>query len=169
MRGHDVPSFYNYMQPIEKINKVIEEALATRGDLFVVDSVISTNLDIHLTIDGDKLVNISDCIDMSRKIEHNLDREEFDFSIKIQSPGADEPLLLPRQYHKHIGRVIKLKTNEGKFEGKLENLDDDSITLVWKTREKKPIGKGKVTVKHEKQIPFKDIVKANIKLTFNTK
>lgn len=157
------------MQAIEKINKLIEEAINSREDLFIVSSSISNNLDINLVIDGDNLVNISDCIEISRKVEHNLDREEFDFAIKVQSPGADEPLILPRQYKKHIGRTLKLKTIEGKFEGKLEDIDENSIKIVWKTREKKAIGKGKTTVNYEKQIPFTEIEQANIKLTFNTK
>lgn len=157
------------MQAIDKINKLIEEAINTREDLFIVSSSVSNSLDINIVIDGDNLVNISDCIEMSRKVEHNLDREELDFSIKVQSPGADEPLVLPRQYKKHIGRTLKLRTKDGKFEGRLEDIDENSLLIVWKTREKKAIGKGKVTVKHEKQIPFKEIIQANIKLTFNTK
>lgn len=157
------------MQAIELINKCIESAMQSRPNLFIVSSHISNGLDINLTIDGDELVNISDCIDLSRAIEHNLDREEMDFSIKVQSPGADEPLLFPRQYKKHIGRTLKLKTTEGKLEGKLSNVNEDGILLVWKTREKKPVGKGKVTVTHEKEISFKDIEQAKIKLTFNTK
>lgn len=157
------------MQAIERINECIETAMQSRPDLFIVSSHISNGLDINLTIDGDELINISDCIDLSRAIEHNLDREEMDFSIKVQSPGADEPLMFPRQYNKHIGRTLKLKTKEGKLEGKLSKVNDDSIILVWKSREKKPVGKGKVTVTHEKEISFNDIEKAKIKLTFNTK
>ena len=157
------------MQAIELINKCIESAMQSRPNLFIVSSHISNGLDINLTIDGDELVNISDCIELSRAIEHNLDREEMDFSIKVQSPGADEPLLFPRQYNKHIGRTLKLKTTEGKLEGKLANVNADGILLVWKSREKKPVGKGKVTVTHEKEISFKDIEQAKIKLTFNTK
>ncbi len=157
------------MQAIELINKCIESAMQSRPNLFIVSSHISNGLDINLTIDGDELVNISDCIELSRAIEHNLDREEMDFSIKVQSPGADEPLLFPRQYNKHIGRTLKLKTTEGKLEGKLANVNADGILLVWKSREKKPVGKGKVTVTHEKEISFKDREQAKIKLTFNTK
>lgn len=155
------------MQVEKIINQTIEDILSERQDLFVVEKHITSGLDIHLTIDGDELVNITDCIDISRKIENSLDREEYDFSIKVQSPGADEPLTLPRQYKKHIGRKIKVKTSEDHFEGKLIAVNEDSIDLSWKAREKKVKGKGKTTVKHEKTIPFKDIQKANIKLTFN--
>ena len=155
------------MQVKEILNHTIQEVLTERPDLFVVEQKISENLDISLTIDGDELVNISDCIDVSRKIEQSLDRDEYDFSIKVQSSGADEPLQLPRQYKKHIGRTLKIKTSTEKFEGKLENVDKENIELAWKTREKKQVGKGKITVHHKKTIPFNDIKKASIKLTFN--
>jgi ribosome maturation factor RimP len=156
------------MQVQELINQTIQDILAERGDLFVVKQHITSNLDINLILDGDELVNIKDCIDISRRIENTLDREEYDFSIKVQSPGADEPLLLPRQYKKHVGRKIRVETAEDTFEGNLVEVDENAIHLSWKARERKPKGKGKITVKYERTIPFKAIEKANIKLTFNT-
>jgi ribosome maturation factor RimP len=155
------------MQAREKVEQVIQDILSERNDLFIIKKVISDGLDINLTIDGDELVNISDCIEISRKIEKSLDRDEYDFSIKVQSPGADEPLVSPRQYKKHIGRKLKLKTANEDIEGTLVSLTDEGVELHWKAREKKPVGKGKRTVKYEKTIPFKDIEKANIKITFN--
>jgi len=157
------------MQAIEQINECIKSAMDSRPDLFIVSSHVSNGLDINLIIDGDELVNITDCIELSRAIEHNLDREEMDFSIKVQSPGASEPLLFPRQYNKHLGRTLKIKTIDEKLEGKLAKVNGESIVLVWKSREKKPVGKGKITVTHEKEISFKDIEQSKIKLTFNTK
>jgi len=155
------------MQVRETVQQVIQEILSDRKDLFVVKNEISENLDIKLTIDGDDLVNIKDCIEISRNIEQALDRDKFDFSIKVQSPGADEPLIYPRQYKKHVGRKLKLKTATETIEGNLVKVTDQGVELTWKAREKKPVGKGKVTVKYEKTIPFKAIEKANIKLTFN--
>jgi ribosome maturation factor RimP len=38
--------------------------------------------------------------------------------------------------------------------------------LEWKTREPKPIGKGKVTVKKEATISYNDIVEAKVKIKF---
>jgi ribosome maturation factor RimP len=167
MRGQFVPSFYKFMQVKNIINQTIREVIEERPDLFIVNQDISESLDIRITVDGDKLVNISDCIAISRKIENALDRDQYDFSIKVQSPGADEPLQVPRQYHKHVGRTLKLKTATEKIEGKLVEVKDNHIKLTWKSREKKPRGKGKITVKYDKTIPFNAIEKANIKLTFN--
>lgn len=155
------------MQVEELINQTIQNILSERSDLFVVKLSISSGLDINLTIDGDELVNISDCIDVSRKIEQALDREQYDFSIKVQSPGADEPLLLPRQYKKHVGRKLDLKTTKGEYEARLDEVNDNEIKISWKTREKKPNGKGKITVNHQEIVPFEIIEQAKIKITFN--
>jgi ribosome maturation factor RimP len=155
------------MQVEKIIDQTIDNILTEQPELFVIKKHISPGLDINITIDGDRLVNISDCIDISRKIEQSLDRDELDFSIKVQSPGADEPLILLRQYNKHIGRKLEVNTATDSYEGQLKSVGDDSITLTWKSREKKPNGKGKITVQHEKSIPFSEIEKAKIKITFN--
>jgi ribosome maturation factor RimP len=155
------------MQVEKIIDQTIENILEEQSELFVIKKHISPALDINITIDGDRLVNVSDCIAISRKIEQALDRDELDFSIKVQSPGADEPLLMPRQYKKHIGRKLEIKTNGETFEGKLEDVSEENVTITWKAREKKPNGKGKMTVNYEKTVPFSDIEQAKIKITFN--
>ncbi|MBS3739587.1 MAG: ribosome assembly cofactor RimP [Bacteroidetes bacterium] len=155
------------MQAKAIIEQTISKILEERSDLFVINQHISDALDINLTIDGEDLVNISDCIEISRKIESALDRDLYDFSIKVQSPGADEPLVDKRQYKKHIGRKVKLKTESQNVEGRLVEVDDDKIRLTWKSREKKPKGKGKMTVKYDKTFAFSEIKEASIKLMFN--
>ena len=74
-----------------------------------------------------------------------LDREEFDFSLEVSSAGATAPLDLPRQYHKHLGRILEVKTEALEVKGTLESVGAHEIVLSWKAREPKPIGKGKHT------------------------
>ena len=57
-------------------------------------------------------------------------------------------------------------TDEGKFEGKLVAVNEKEITLYWKAREPKPIGKGKVTVEKQKTIPLSEIKQAKVKIIF---
>jgi ribosome maturation factor RimP len=54
-------------------------------------------------------VRVQDCIEVSRAVEHNLDRESWDFSIEVLSAGVTEPLIMARQYKKNIGRWLKVK------------------------------------------------------------
>ncbi len=151
----------------EKVAELLENALEENKSLFLIDLNISEDNQIRVILDGDKGVTVEDCIAVSRAIEHNLDREEYDFSLEVMSAGVSEPLTLPRQYKKNIGRNLKIKTKNGeKLEGELTAATEDSFTLTWSAREPKPVGKGKVTVQKEVTLPYKDIMEAKVMITF---
>lgn len=150
----------------ETLEHLVQEALKNDEKLFLVDLNISDSKDIVVTIDGDQGVTIDNCIDINRYIEQNLDRDTYDYSLKVTSPGIDAPLQNIRQYKKNIGRTVKISTGEEKFEGTLEEIVDNNIVLTWKVREPKPIGKGKVTVTKKAKIALDDIKKAKVKIKF---
>lgn len=150
----------------EHVDVLLEQALEARPDLFLIDLKVGLDQSIRITLDGDKGINLQDCMDVSRAIEHSLDREEFDFSLEVSSAGATTPLVLPRQFAKHMGRKLKVKYSGGEAEGKLTAADEDKITLNWKAREPKPVGKGKHTVQKEAVIPYSEIEEAKVILTF---
>jgi ribosome maturation factor RimP len=149
-----------------KVKELLEAGLQEDESLFLIDFTITPDNRIKVIIDGDHGVTVDDCIKISRAIEHNLDREEEDFSLEVASAGATSPLVLPRQYGKNIGRKLEVVTDEGSFEGNLTQVDENNIVLEWKAREPKPIGKGKVTVQKRKEINFSDINKAKVVLKF---
>ena len=149
-----------------KVNELLSEALQEDESLFLIDFSISTDNKIKIILDGDKGVSVQDCMRISRAIEHNLDREEEDFSLEVASAGAASPMILPRQYRKNIGRKIQVETHEDSFEGNLTSATDDGIVLEWKAREPKPIGKGKITVQKKKEIDFSEIKEAKVILKF---
>jgi ribosome maturation factor RimP len=151
----------------ERVEELLNEALEQKPELFLIDLTISEANQIRVIIDGDKGVTVQDCIDVSRAIEHNLDREEQDFSLEVHSAGVSEPLTMVRQFRKNLGRKLKVQTSEETVEGKLAEVDEEAVTLQWKAREPKPIGKGKVTVDKEAVIPYNDIVEAKVMITFN--
>ena len=120
-----------------------------------------------MVIDGDKGVTVNDCIAISRKIEHNLDRDTEDFSLDVASAGVSSPLELPRQFRKNVGRKLAVKTKDGKtLEGDLVRFEDNILTLKWKAREPKPVGKGKTTVVKEAVIPLEEVGEAKVMITF---
>ena len=150
----------------KRVAELLREALDERPDLFLIDLSISEANQIRVIIDGDKGVKVEDCIAVSRAIEHNLDREEQDFSLEVLSAGVSEPLTQVRQYKKNVGRKLKVKTQEQTLEGLLQEAGEESVTLTWKAREPKPVGKGKVTVQKEATVPYQDIVEAKVMITF---
>ena len=149
------------------VKELLEDCLAQRQDLFLIDFEILEGNKIRIVIDGDKGVLVEDCMFVSRGIEHNLDREEYDFSLEVSSSGATTPLTHSRQYQKHIGRTLEVRTLENKkFEAVLKSASESDILLEWKAREPKPIGKGKVTVQKKATLLYDEIGEAKVKILF---
>jgi len=112
----------------ELVAELLEKALKENESLFLIDFSVSEGNQIKVVIDGDKGVTVNDCITISRAIEHNIDRDEIDFSLDVSSAGVSEPLLIPRQYLKNIGRNLKvIKKNNDVCQGKLEKANDKNI------------------------------------------
>ena len=131
----------------ENIQKLLADALSLQPDLFLIDLHIDNQSRVQVVLDGDNGVSLEQCIKVSRHIEHQLDREVHDFSLEVSSAGATHPLQMARQYKKNIGRKLAIHTiDNDNFKATLTQADDDQITLEWKAREPKPIGKGKHTV-----------------------
>lgn len=150
-----------------KVQDLLEAGLEQRQDLFLIDFDVLDNNAIRIVIDGDNGVLVEDCMFISRAVEHNLDREEEDFSLEVTSAGANSALIHKRQYKKNVGRNLKVVTLEQeKFEGLLAKVDENEIVLQWKAREPKPVGKGKVTVEKEATIAYQDIKEAKVKIKF---
>ncbi len=149
-----------------KVQTLLNDALEEDSNLFLIDFSITTDHKIKVVLDGDLGVTVQDCMKISRAIEHNLDREEEDFSLEVASAGAAAPMVLPRQYKKNIGRKLAVKTEDETFEANLTDATENGIVLEWKAREPKPIGKGKHTVQKRKEIDFSDIKEAKVILKF---
>lgn len=150
-----------------KIEQLLNDFLAERNDLFLIDLKISAGDDITVILDGDNGVTLQDCLDASRAIEFNMDREEHDFSLQVMSAGVSEPLSMPRQYAKNIGRDLKILLNDSsEVEGELVNVDEEKIILIIRYRKPKEVGKGKMDVVEEKEIPYSNIKKATVVIKF---
>ena len=167
MRHAKRASFYKNMTFKNKVQQVLDLALAERNHLFLIDFTISDANKISVILDGDFGVNLQDCIDISRSVENNLDREEQDFSLEVASAGVTSPLKLVRQYKKNISRTLKVVTlSLESIEAELTAADDDKITLEWQAREPKKIGKGKETVDKVLEISYKNIKEAVVIILF---
>ena len=150
----------------EKVKSIVDQSLEEFPSLFLIDLNINDANKIIVILDGDAGVQLQDCINISRAIENNLDREEIDFALEVASAGISLPLKLVRQYHKNIGRTLKIKTKSQTIEAKLLNVSEDNISVEWNSREPKKIGKGKETVLHNENIKYTDILEAIVTITF---
>lgn len=151
----------------KKVEDLLALALEEYSNIFLVELKISADKSIRVTLDGDEEVNVKDCINISRAIEGELDREEEDFSLEVASAGVGSPLKFPRQYFKNMGRKLEVVSKEGlKYEGALTKVSEDHIELEWKQREPKPIGKGKVTITKNKILSFDEISQTKVMIKF---
>lgn len=151
----------------QQIEQLLTEFLHEREDLFLLDLKISAAYDVTVILDGDHGVTLQDCLDASRAIEFNIDREVQDFSLQVMSAGVSEPLSMPRQYVKNVGRTLHILTSaDEEKEGKLVKADEQGVTLLMEFRKPKEIGKGKTDVKEEIFLPYSDIKKATVTIKF---
>lgn len=151
----------------ERITQAIQDALLERSSLFLIDIKISDDNKVNVVLDGDNGVNLQDCIDVSRAIENSIDREEYDFSLEVASAGVTKPLQMPRQYKKNVGRKLKVVTISSEVvEAEITAATDADITLEWKSREPKKVGKGKETVEKKLVLPYTDIKEATVIISF---
>lgn len=150
----------------EKVNSLLTEVLIEKPSVFLIDLTITDSFKIIVNIDGDNGIDLQDCIDISRAIENNLDREEQDFSLEVASVGVGSPLRMVRQYKKNVGRTLIVKLATETIEAELVEANDNFIILSWKTREQKKLGKGKETVQKKQEIYYKEIKEAIVTVTF---
>ncbi|HQZ23817.1 MAG TPA: ribosome assembly cofactor RimP [Flavobacterium sp.] len=150
----------------DKVNGLVVEGLLEKPSIFLIDLTITDSFKIIVNLDGDNGVALQDCIDISRAIENNLDREEQDFSLEVASVGVGSPLKMVRQYKKNVGRTLIVKLATETIEAELVEANDNFIILSWKAREAKKLGKGKETVQKRQEIPYSEIKEAIVTVTF---
>ncbi|KAB1156791.1 ribosome assembly cofactor RimP [Flavobacterium luteum] len=150
----------------EKVYNLLNEGLTEKPAVFLIDLTITDSFKVIVTLDADNGVVLQDCIDISRAIENNLDREEQDFSLEVASVGVGSPLKIVRQYKKNVGRTLIVKVANETIEAKLVDANEEFITLAWEAREPKKIGKGKETVQKRQEIPYSEIKEAIVTVTF---
>ncbi|MGA0212122.1 MAG: hypothetical protein ACO3JH_03900 [Flavobacteriaceae bacterium] len=54
----------------DRVTELVVTALETRKDLFLIEYTVTPDQKIKVIIDGDKGVQLQDCIDISRHIEN---------------------------------------------------------------------------------------------------
>lgn len=145
----------------KQLSGLIEEYLK-ESDKFLIEVTVKSSNRIMVFIDGDEGVKIEDCQKLSRYIEQTLDRETEDFDLMVSSAGADRPFRVPRQYQKHIGRILEVVTQDGtKFEGPLLVSDEKGITIEQEIKKSK-----KEIEKKEVVIQYSEIKSAKVVISF---
>lgn len=159
-RGSLSPLFcYPIMIEREKVIQLAEERL--EEGQFLVELTISASNAIHVIIDGMDGVTISKCVDVSRSIEHNLDREVEDFELQVMTAGLGQPFKIHRQFIKNENQEIEVLTNEGvKLSGKMLHVTEQGFDLEVSTKEKVEGKKSKQLITRMHNFCFEEIKEA---------
>lgn len=151
----------------EKIVRELAQSRLDEFNGFIIDLSISSSNQIKLLIDSDSSISVSDCMSVSRNIEHNLDREIEDFSLEVSSAGIDQPFKHRRQYTKNIGRAVKVKLlNEQVVEGLLADVTDNNVIVITRKKERIEGRKAKKWVEIEQKLNFDDIKETKVIISF---
>jgi len=149
----------------EIVIKLVEEKLDEK--MFLVEVTVSKSNVINVFIDGFDGMTIEKCIEISRHIEHNLDREIEDFELQVSSPGLTENFKVKQQYFKYRDREIELVTNEDqKLKGLLKNVSEEGIVLETTSKEKIEGQNKKQIVTREHEFKYDNIKNAKAVITF---
>ena len=134
---------------ISEIIDAIGAEIVARG-LYIVDINISKDNDIELTIESeDGVVELDDCVAVSRFFESCFDREKEDYSLTVTSAGLDQPFKVLKQYLKAVGSKVEVQLKGGrKMVALLEAADEESITLKYTAKEAVEGKKKKELVEH---------------------
>jgi ribosome maturation factor RimP len=149
----------------KRVKELVEEKIADKPNLFLVDIKMHSNGKLMILVDGDNGIGIDDCVAISRHVGFHLEEEnviETAYNLEVSSPGIDTPLISARQYAKNIGRTLAIKMADGtKREGKLTGITEDAILVEEKIKEK---GKKAETV--ESVIPIDKITETKVLISF---
>ena len=134
---------------ISIIIDAISDEIVARG-CFIVDVFVSKDNDIVITVEKEEgIIELDDCVSLSRFFETKFDREVEDYSLTVSSAGLDQPFKVFRQFLKAVGTKVEVALKGGKkIVAVLEAADQDSITLKYVAKEAVEGKKKKELVEH---------------------
>jgi ribosome maturation factor RimP len=113
----------------ERVRQIIDEVLAG-SDRFLVDLKVNPGNIIVVEIDNDDAIKVSELAEVNRTIRERLGVVGEDVELRVSSPGTSKPFRVPRQYLKHIGKMVEVETNDGrKMVGVMEKWDGSKMDL----------------------------------------
>lgn len=163
IRGGFSPLFH-YLQVMNKteienaVNSYLEDKM-----IFLVEVEVRKGNIIDVFIDSDNGVSIEECVEVSRMIESEFNRNEEDYELRVSSPGLGRPLKMLRQYNRYIGHDIEVQTTDNrKITGELTAFSDTEIEILVKS------GKKGIDLKSEK-LSFSEIRKTLPLIAFKSR
>lgn len=144
------------MLDLQRIESFLKDFLKDSPHFLVeVDLKKADHLEVY--IDSYQKFSHDDCIRVTRALQQEFGSLLDDYHLTVSSAGLDRPFRTEQQYHKNIGREVKVVMQDGRsLSGILEAVLDNGIRL----RPQVSLMQGKKELKKELEpldIPFSDI------------
>ena len=84
-------------------------------------------------------ITIDDCVEVSRKMNEILDREDYikeAYIFEVSSPGLDRPLKKDKDFDRNLDQQVELKTytafdGQKEFTGILKSYTKEEVTITF--------------------------------------
>lgn len=150
----------------ELIEKWLEPVLQDPSIFLVEVKVLLGGKRVEVFLDTDTGIGIDQCAAISRQLEKNIEESGLlpeNYVLEVSSPGMNNPLKVPRQFKKRIGKELDIWTKDGTFTaGTLKQATDNEI-VIEKTIKNSKKKKTETTSQEAPQtvvIEYKNIKKA---------
>lgn len=148
-----------------KIVQLIEDEVKGT-EIFIVEVKISAGK-IVVLIDKPHGITINECISLNRFLTAQLEPTGLleTHELEVSSPGMDQPLKVLQQYHRRIGKDVRITTIDGEtHEGRLAAANENEIEIIKSTKAK--IKNKKTVTEHTVRVPFATIKETKLIFTF---
>ncbi len=150
----------------EKVRCLVNQWLDGK-DYFLADLTVSDDDRIVVEIDHKEGVWIDDCVELSKFIESNLDRDVEDYELEVGSAGIGQPFKVRQQYDNNVGAEVEVLLTDGKkLKGVLKSVDDSGIVVTVKTKMKPEGAKRPKMVDVDTTVSFGDIKETKAVINF---
>ena len=123
----------------ERTERLLEPIVSGFGFTLVDVEYVKEGADYYLRayIDKEGGIAIDDCEKVSRRLEEELDKEDFipnAYILEVSSPGLTRPLKKEKDYIRNLGKPVEIHTykpvdGSREFIGDLLRYDKDQVTL----------------------------------------
>ena len=146
----------------DKIKEVAEFKIKELG-AYLVDIKVTTSNVITIYIDSLEGILVEHCLEVSKYIEENFDREIQDYELTVCSAGLDRPFMVNQQYQKNIGKEVRVLLKNGtRKKGVILSYDKELLLEVFKKKK----GNRKEYIIEKVIIPKDEIKETRVKINF---
>jgi ribosome maturation factor RimP len=127
-------------------------------EYFIVDVKVTPDNNILVEVDTPNGVDIDFCVELTKHIEAQFDREVEDYALEVGSAGLTQPFKVLKQYQKNIGNEVEVLTKAGKkMAGILTKAEEHQFTIEIEKKIKEEGAKRKTIVTEEIPFMYEDV------------